>query len=96
MAKTTGGKHLAYRHSNGPQTSTIEKHLKTRHADAWELACCGADLQQKVPRVKLAMNDPQKETFTLDGMMQYLLTWIAVDDQVCSRALLLRLLLTVL
>jgi hypothetical protein len=96
MAKTTGSKHLAYRHSNGPQTTTIERHLKGRHADAWELACREADLQQKVPRVKLAMNDPQKETFTLEGMMQYLLTWIVVDDQVCSRTLLLWLLLMIL
>jgi hypothetical protein len=56
--------------------------MRSVHAGDWGKACVDAGVKQKPTRVKHSYDDVQSEEFTLDGMMHYLLSWIAVDNQV--------------
>jgi hypothetical protein len=83
MEKENSGKvYKIYNNSNSSQMTTIERHMHTLHADDWRQACADAGVKRKPTHRVKDSHDVQNEEFTLDGMMHYLLTWIAVDDQV--------------
>jgi hypothetical protein len=75
-------KDLSVYSNRNPQTSTIEKHFVAKHANDWGKACEKAGLSSKPRVAKRDYGHVQNEEFTLDGMMHYILRWIAADDQV--------------
>lgn len=79
-----GARFKIYNNMKNSQTSTISDHMKTKHSDDWTKECQDMGIEAKPKQVsKSSADDVQAEEFTLDGMMHYLLMWIAADDQVC-------------
>lgn len=68
------------------QNSTLREHFETKHKQLWIKECARVNITPKMKadkKPKVDIDSVQDEPFSLDGMMEYLLRWIAADDQVC-------------
>lgn len=72
--------------TNG-QTTSIRAHLRDKHGDNWISVVIKEKLKDWQLRESEKRSRPQKdqgmEPFTLAGLYERLVRWVAADDQVC-------------
>jgi hypothetical protein len=74
---------------------TIRTHLSTKHGNEWRKIVVMEELKgwDKIGQQNQNSDKPTRESFTLEGFLERLARWIAVDDQVrlslCLRNVLL-------
>jgi hypothetical protein len=63
------------------QTTTLSNHL-LHHEPIWEQRCMQLGIVRRLNTTRKDVGPVQKTPFTPDGLVHYLIKWIAVNDQV--------------
>jgi hypothetical protein len=65
---------------------TIRTHLSTKHSDEWRKIVIMEELKgwERICHQNQNADTPTREPFTLEGFLERLARWIAVDDQVST------------